>query len=137
GLFAKCPFGGRLENLVRQPVAWPEVEAEAIARPDHQINPVDLGTILVPHDWLLLAGRPTGLIRAAPVSHAYAIPHPPLRAWVEGGTAVEIGVSLTANQRTVEELQLPLTSAGNRSVLHVMSRSQIAGASSGRKTFPR
>ena len=34
----------------------PTFEADAVARPDAVIHPVDLGTILVPADWLLLAG---------------------------------------------------------------------------------
>ena len=43
-------------ELARQAVNLPSFEAEAVARPDKVINPVDLGTILVPADWLLLAG---------------------------------------------------------------------------------
>ena len=68
-LFARCRFDGTLEELKRQPVERQKFEAEAIARPDHLINPVDLGTILVPHDWLLLASGQKALIDVAAISH--------------------------------------------------------------------
>ena len=34
---------GQNEELVRQAVDWPQIEADATARPDPRINPVDLG----------------------------------------------------------------------------------------------
>src|SRR5262249_15313519 len=44
-------------EIFHQQVHLAEFEADAEARPDRQINPVDLGAILVPQDWLLLAGN--------------------------------------------------------------------------------
>jgi len=43
-------------EIARAPVKPPAFEADAKARPDTVIHPVDLGTIFVPADWLLLAG---------------------------------------------------------------------------------
>ena len=55
-LFKATPEAAPVE-LARRKVPF---EAEAIAKPDKTINPVDLGTVLVPADWLLLAGRAEG-----------------------------------------------------------------------------
>jgi hypothetical protein len=118
-LFARCRFDGRLEELNRQTVSWPDFEAEAAARPDRLINPVDLGTILVPHDWLLLAGGQSTLIDAAAISHAREIPNARVRAWFESGKPAELGIPLALNQRSAKELELPFTSTGDRDVLHV------------------
>ena len=50
-LFAKCRFEGAPVEVARQKVTLPELETEAVARPDKLINPVNLGAILVPYDW--------------------------------------------------------------------------------------
>jgi hypothetical protein len=100
-------------------VRWPEIEAEAIARPDRQINPVDLGTILVPHNWLLLAAGQTAVIDMAAISRSRDVPNVRLRAWFTEGKPIEVGVRLARNQRFTQELKLPLTSTNDRTVLHV------------------
>jgi hypothetical protein len=41
-------------ELARQATHIPRIEFDAVARPETVINPVDLGTILVPRGWLLL-----------------------------------------------------------------------------------
>ncbi len=118
-LFARCRFDGRLDELARQPVTWPEFEAEATARPDRLINPVDLGAILVPHDWLLLAGGQTALVKAAVISRSREFPNARLRAWFDGGKPAEVGIPLAVNQRAAKELELPFTSPSESAVLHV------------------
>jgi hypothetical protein len=118
-LFARCRFDGKLDELTRQSVSWPEFEAEATAKPDRLINPVDLGTILVPHDWLLLAGGQTTLLTTAAISHGRDIPNARLRAWFEGSKAVEASFPLTVNQRAKKELELPFPSTRERDILHV------------------
>ena len=56
---------GRVE-VARQPIRIPRIELDAVALPDGVTNPVDLGTILVPHGWLLLGpGQGGGLDIAA------------------------------------------------------------------------
>ena len=118
-LFARCAGDGPTEELARQAVAWREIEAEAVARPDYQINPVDLGTILVPHDWLLLAGGQTATIDVAAISRTRNIPKARLRAWFQGGKPLEAGLPLAANQRATKELRIPITVDGDRSILQV------------------
>src|SRR5262249_14902345 len=51
------PFG--LDRVGRSHAA---IEADAIARPDTAVNPVDLGTILVPNGWLLLGPEQAGVV---------------------------------------------------------------------------
>jgi len=91
-LVARCARDGHTEELARKSVVWPEIEADAVARPDDPINPVDLGTILVPHDWLLLEGGQTAVIETAAISHVRDISGAHLKAWFEGGKPVEIGI---------------------------------------------
>ena len=55
-------------ELVRKHIDRPAFEAEAVARPDETINPVDLGAILVPHDWLLLGPGQSATLKIAAMS---------------------------------------------------------------------
>lgn len=110
---------GRSQELVRQPIALPEIEADAKARPDGHIHPVDLGTVMVPHDWLLLTGKQKAIIDVAAFSHAHDLPNTKLRAWFTGGEPVEVAMPLARRQKTVRELKLPPSKKGDRSVLHV------------------
>ena len=53
---------GAVKELARQKVEPVPFEADAVAQPDRVINPVDLGAILAPSDWLLLAGGQKGSV---------------------------------------------------------------------------
>ena len=55
-------------EVARARVEPPAFEAEAVARPDVVIHPVDLGTILPPADWLLLAGGQPAEVEVAALS---------------------------------------------------------------------
>lgn len=116
-LEAKCK--GRSEELVRHPVTWPEIEADAVASPDRLINPVDLGAILPPHDWLLLAGGQTAIVQVAAFSHMRDVPNARLRAWFDEGKGVDIALPLKRNQRAQQELKLPISTDRDRATLHV------------------
>jgi hypothetical protein len=118
-LISRCGRGGELVELARQPIKWPDFEAEATARPERLINPVDLGTILVPHDWLLLAGGQTAVVDVAAISRTNDIPHARLRAWFENSKPVETSFALTAKKRSTTELRVPLTLKTKSTVLHV------------------
>lgn len=118
-LYARCPEDGRVQEIKRQSVSWPEIEAEAIVRADHQINPVDLGTILVPHDWLLLGPGQTAVVHVAVVSRTRDLPSARLRAWFADGEPLEVDARLLRNQRFTQELKLPLTSRRENTTLHV------------------
>lgn len=120
-LFVSCGRGGTLRELTRKSVDGGDIEAEAVARPEHQINPVDLGTILVPYDWLLLAGGQTTQITVAAISHSRNIPQGRLRAWFDGGgPVVEIEFPLSPNQRAEKQFELPPSALrAERTALHV------------------
>lgn len=118
-LLVQCLDGGQAQEIKRQAVHWPDVEADAEVRPDRQINPVDLGTVLVPHNWLLLAGGQTAMLDVAAISRNRNLSDARLRAWFEGGKLVDVGLPLERNQRTSRTLPLPFTASGDRSVLHV------------------
>lgn len=118
-LFARCTGKAKPQEILRQTVAWPEVEAEARARPDYQINPVDLGTVLVPHDWLLLTSGQKTLLEIAVISRTRNYPSARLRAWFEGGAPVDTRLPIAINQRTSATLTIPFTANGDRSILHI------------------
>lgn len=60
------PFGLERIGATHQETG---IEADAIARPDEILNPVDLGTILVPQGTLLLKKGQTAKIQLAAISH--------------------------------------------------------------------
>ena len=77
--------GGKHVEVARQEVnfAPPPFEAEAVARPDKAINPVDLGAILPPADWLLLAGGQKAALEVAALTRTADAPGAMAVAWYE------------------------------------------------------
>lgn len=57
------------------------IEADATAAPSGVINPVDLGTVLVPNDWLLLKPGQSTHVSIAAISHSDDIPSAQFRCW--------------------------------------------------------
>lgn len=109
-------------ELARLVVQVPAMEADGLARPDAVIHPVDLGTILVPSDWLLLAGAQRGSMDVAAVCRSGDVPRARVTAYFESGpqapTAAEM--PLARNRRAQVRLALPPTPASaERDVLHV------------------
>ncbi len=121
-LLVRSSPGGEPVELARQAVTLPPFEAESVARPESVIHPVDLGTILVPHDWLLLAGgqkaavEVAALNRGADASGARAI------AWYESapGEKTQVPMPLKPGEKARATLAV---GAGARTVkkdaLHV------------------
>jgi hypothetical protein len=121
-LFGKCRFEGAPAEVARQKVTLPELEAEAVARPDKLINPVDLGAILVPYDWLLLAGGQKGSLEVAAVSFRRDQRKAQVSAWFESATQAKAtkGVELISGKKAQFTLPLPATtSTTEKDVLHV------------------
>ncbi|MBI4604795.1 MAG: hypothetical protein HY721_22765 [Planctomycetes bacterium] len=118
------PFGlDRIgQPLAADHEAAPPFEAEAIARPDAVIHPVDLGTILPPAGWLLLAGGQTGSLEAAAISRAEPVPDAKLVAWFASapGAKTSADMPLEKGRRAQASLRLPpAPAAGDCDVLHV------------------
>ncbi|HVW85912.1 MAG TPA: hypothetical protein VHB50_14580, partial [Bryobacteraceae bacterium] len=94
-LSAKCRYQGQDNELLREPVRLPDFEADAIARPDKLVNPVDLGTILIPADWLLIAAGQKAVIDVAAISWRRDFSGAHVKAWFESsGKATESGLAL-------------------------------------------
>jgi len=70
-------------ELARQTIEPAPFEADAIARPDQIINPVDLGAVLVPADWLILADGQQGTIDVAAICRTGDVPGARVTAWFE------------------------------------------------------
>lgn len=118
-LIARCPSDEQVVEVARQWADWPSIEADATARADHPINPVDLNAILVPHDTLLLAGGQGAKVEIAALSRSTNRPDARLKVWFEGEAPVETRLNLTENRRIVKELDLAPVSASDRTVLHL------------------
>ena len=107
------------QELVRKTVSWAAFEVDAVARSDRLINPVDVGAILPPHDWLLLVDGQTAIVNAAAYSHARDFPNSKLRAWFDRGDVVELAFPMTRNRLNTAELKLPITGSSQHSTLHI------------------
>ncbi len=105
------------------PIEVPEFEADAIARPDDVVNPVDLGTILVPSGWLLLGPSQSATLDVAAISRRRDLPRAELKAWFESepGRVATASISLQAGMRAQQRLKLPeAPSSRERDVLSVV-----------------
>jgi hypothetical protein len=121
-LSAKCRYQGEPTKLSQYPVKLPAMEADAIAKPDKLINPVDLGTILPPADWLLLAAGQKTIIEVAAISYDQAMPDCRVKAWFESSKKpVENNLKLEPYARKSMTLELgPITSGPEQDMLHVV-----------------
>ncbi|HVZ64561.1 MAG TPA: hypothetical protein VG936_08315 [Lacunisphaera sp.] len=106
-------------EILRQAVVIPELEAEAVARPDRLINPVDLGAVLVPENWLLLEGGQASILEVAALSRSKALPGARLKAWFGSGVARDVAFPLRAGRRETIRVELSFPSSSRNDVLHV------------------
>lgn len=122
-LSAKCRFQGEETELLRYPVKLPDFEADASARPDMQINPVDLGTILVPSDWLLLKAGQKAIVKVAAISYQRSITNGKLSAYFESSHQ-PVDTVLNLAQRTRAQIGLslgPIRAGPDKDILHVVA----------------
>ncbi len=121
-LYAQCRYQGQPAELARVAVEFPAIEAQAAARPDKLINPIDLGTIFVPHDWLILAAGQSTVVDVAAISYAREIPDARVKAWFESAAQkpVEAALKIQDRVRSTAELRIgPLATASLNDALHV------------------
>ncbi|MDD2765082.1 MAG: hypothetical protein PHE83_14040 [Opitutaceae bacterium] len=122
-LFFKSPPAGEPIELARQTVMPPSFEADAIAQPESVINPVDLGTILVPYDWLLLAGGQKATVEVAALYRGAGVPGASASAWYESAPSgkTTIPMPLKPGEKTQVTLAVGAGArAEKQDVLHVM-----------------
>lgn len=96
-------------------------EADALARPDQIVNPVDLGTILVPAGWLVVTDGQKGTIDIAAICGS-DVPDARGTAWFESAPAAKTVVDLpmAANRRVQTSIPLPpIPATLDRNVLYV------------------
>jgi hypothetical protein len=113
---------GLTREVARLAVTLPEFEADAVARPDRMINPVDLGTILPPSDWLLLTDGQKGTIDLAAICRTEDISQVRATAWFDSAraTTMTATATLTKDKRLQFSLPLPPSPAAvDHDILHV------------------
>jgi len=121
-LFAKCKFQGEPTEVARTKVSLPRFEAEAAVRPDTIVNPVDLGTILPPNDWLLLPSGQKGSLELAALSRASDLTGLHLALWYESVPAGKVtsDLALQRNRKATFKTALPNPPGSrNRDILRV------------------
>src|SRR5262249_12985420 len=106
-LWLRAADGERVPVL-RQKVDIPEFEADAIARPDRVVNPLDLGTILVPSGWLLLGPEQSATLDVAAMSRARDLPNARLTARYASAPGRAATASLPLRAGATGRLQLKL-----------------------------
>ena len=122
-LLARSSPDGEFRELARQAVTLPPFEAESVARPESIIHPVDLGTILVPHDWLLLAGGQKATVEVAALNRGADVPKARASAWYESvpGKKATASMNLITGAKSRVTLAVGAGArAEKKDVLHVM-----------------
>jgi hypothetical protein len=123
-LLAKSAEGAPVE-LARQTVERVPFESDAAARPDRVIHPVDLGTVLAPNDWLLLADGQKGTAEVAAICRTGDVPNGRVTAWFESAPAAKTtaDMPLVKDRRAHVSLALPpVPTTVDHDVLHVSIR---------------
>ncbi len=110
-------------DLVRKHIDRPAFEAEAVATPDGTVNPVDLGTILVPHDWLLLGPGQSAILKIAAFDRSGDLPGAVVKSWFDSAPSevAAAALSLKAGERVERESKFtPGPRQPHRDVLKVV-----------------
>lgn len=116
-LQATCVHNHSTREVARTVVYWPDIEAAAEVRPNQQINPVDLGVILVPHDWLLVGTGQKAVVTVAALAHRHAVPNARLRIWFNPAQHAEVSMPLDAGKRSEKTVELTPPSGMNTATL--------------------
>jgi hypothetical protein len=101
-------------ELARAKVVLPALEADAIARPDTIVNPVDLGAILVPSGRLLLGPGQSATLDVAAIARDRDRPGARLVAWYDcrPEPKATVAMALTAGTRRRQSIKLPESPPG-------------------------
>jgi hypothetical protein len=137
-LTAADPDDANPVELVRQTIPLPDLEADAIVRPDTVINPVDLGTILVPSGWLLLGPKQAATLEFAAINRGPDMPKAQLSASFDSAPALAVSTSVDLSTCHRVQLRLKLPDAPptvDRDVLTVALQ-DVAGRTLWRKGVP-
>ncbi len=96
-------------ELARQTLSLPLLEIDAIAQPEKIINPVDLGAILVPADWLLLATGQQSIIKMAMLNRLTETLPVRATAWYASAPEAKVSIPVLLNEgkKELAEVSLP------------------------------
>ena len=122
-LSSLCRFEGEALELARLSVPFPRIQAAAVARPSVSMNPVDLGAIFVPHDWLILGPGQKAELNAAAIAYGGSHPQAKLVGWFESQPDEQASVPLAVQDREVSRASLVLDGIqpeGENDVLHAV-----------------
>lgn len=112
-LLGKSTATNGFVELARQAVTMPPFEAEALAKPESVINPVDLGTILPPADCLLLAGGQQATVEIAALNRNADVSEARASVWYESTPGERVSASLPLKSGTRAQIVL-VTGTGSR-----------------------
>ncbi|MDG3003688.1 hypothetical protein [Paludisphaera mucosa] len=114
-------FADQTTEAARLAITRPDLEAEAVARAEPVVNPVDLDAILPPADWILLGPGQTAVVEVAGLVRNHDEPEARVEAGFASGPARRsVSMPLTADQRATSRLALPRpATAADRDVLHI------------------
>jgi hypothetical protein len=98
-------------EVVHQAIQIADLEAEAVARPDQLVNPVDLGTILVPSGWLLLGPAQSSTVEVAAISRSRDLPRAQVKAWFNSQPARVAGSAFPLHSGVPSRLIVKLADA--------------------------
>ena len=137
-LSARAGNAPKAVELAREKIRLPEIEADAVAIPDRIVNPVDLGTILVPAGWLLLGPGQKATLEIAALSRGHDLSGSRVQAWFKSAP-VRVAASpipLRSGEPNRLRLKLPEPSLSqDRDILTVVL-DDGAGRELWRKTIP-
>jgi hypothetical protein len=137
-LFGRCRFQGEPTEIARKKFEAPGLSAEAVVKPEQVVNPVDLGAILVPHDWLILRSGRNAEVEVAAIDHSSDLRAGRLSVWFESAPKAPItaDLKLERGQRWQHKLILPApSSTAERDTLH-LSIGSAEGKEMWRKKVP-
>jgi hypothetical protein len=122
-LIAAAEGSGPVE-LARETIRLPAFEADAVARPEKIINPVDLNTILVPGDWLLLGPGQATQLAVRAIQRGPGQNRVTARAWFESSPDKPVSADLSLRDGDPADTTISLpgrasSAAAERDVLHV------------------
>lgn len=112
---------GKRKFLGKKEVPFEKFECDALAKSAKIINPVDMGTILVPADWLLLEQGELSAIQFAAVNRDASVKEFELNTWFSSDTAKRsvVKIMLEADKREIFHITSPASKNQEKDVLNI------------------
>jgi hypothetical protein len=121
-LLAKSSSNEKEHRVTTLMVNVPMLEADAEVRSAKDIHPVDLGTILVPQNWLLLPGGEAAEIEVAALSHSGNLKNTKVVVWFESSPQKRKSTALPLGRNRRLQVKVVLNGSSTkleRDILHV------------------